>query len=274
MGNLKNMHDKWVDIIIPTYDNITQLSQCVESILYHKDAWPIKIIIVNNGKAPLKDLLPSDSNIKIIDSFVNKGWTGGLKLGLEHSTSKYVVFANDDIFIPKSSHTWLHDMVRVLSVQLSCAAIGPSSNCVMGSQNIWAKTKGWASYTSFLIGFCMVFNRKILDEIGGIDESFYTGDDIDLSIRIREAGYKMIILPMIFIYHHGFQTGEKVHGKPSKPGGWNSRTMSDETNKHLIQKHGFIRWWKTMCRAEMPSETENYRLKNSIEKIFSKCSHM
>ena len=84
----------------------------------------------------------------------------------------------------------------------------------------------------------------------------------------------MIILFMVFIYHHGFQTGEKVHGKPSKPGGWNSRTMSDETNKHLIQKHGFIRWWKTMCRAEMPSEIENQRLKNSIEKIFSKCSHM
>jgi SAM-dependent methyltransferase len=122
----------------------------------------------------------------------------------------------------------------------------------MGSQNIWAKTRGWAFNTSFLVGFCMVINREILDKIGGVDETFYTGDDIDLSIRFRKAGYRMIVLPMVFVYHHGFQTGEKVHGKPSKPGGWNSRTMSDETNKHLIQKHGFISWWKTMCKADIP----------------------
>ena len=79
---------------------------------------------------------------------------------------------------------------------------------------------------------------------------------------------------MIFIYHHGFQTGEKLHGKPSKPGGWNSRKMSDDTNRHLIQKHGFIRWWKTMCKVEMPSGEEINILKKTIEKIFSKCSHV
>ena len=253
METLTNTHEKWVDVIIPTYDNITQLSQCIKSILIHKTVWPLKIIIINNGQAPLTDLLPYDPDITIVESNVNRGWTGGLKLGLEYSTSKYVVFANDDIFIPKSSYTWLRDMVRVLSVQPGCAAVGPSSNCVMGSQNIWASTRGWAFYASFLIGFCIVVDRNILDKVGGIDETFYTGDDIDLSIRFREGGYKMVVLPTVFVYHHGFQTGEKVHGKPEKPGGWNSRTMGDETNKHLIQKHGFIPWWKTMCKVEIPS---------------------
>ena len=50
--------------------------------------------------------------------------------------------------------------------------------------------------------------------------------------------------------------------------------MSDDTNKHLIQKHGFLRWWKTMCKADAPSGTENKILKEIVEKIFAKCSHV
>ena len=246
-----NTHNDWVDIIIPTFDNVNQLSQCVESILAHKHVWPVKIIIVNNGEAPLEQFFNQDE-VTILDSSINRGWTGGLKFGLEHSNSQFVMFANDDIFIPQSSSEWLHGMVRVLSAHSDCAAIGPSSNCVMGSQNIWAKPRGSIFYTAFLVGFCVLTNRQILDEVGGVDENFYTGDDIDLSIRYRIAGYKLIVLANVFVFHHGFQTGEKVHGKPDKPGGWNSRNMSDETTKHLIQKHGFMPWWKTICKAEIP----------------------
>jgi len=95
----------------------------------------------------------------------------------------------------------------------------------------------------------MLTRRSTLDEIGGIDDNFPTGDDIDLSIRFLKNGYSLLANKSAFIYHHGFQTGNKLHGGPEKPGGWNSRKMADDTNRAIIRKHGFKAYWMTMCRS-------------------------
>jgi|TARA_Y100000296_G_scaffold26875_1_gene31535 GT2 family glycosyltransferase len=250
LTNTTKLQDEWVDIIIPTFDNLRQLRQCIGSMRMTRNNYSMKFIIVNNGKAPLHDMLEEDG-IKVVTPPTNLGWTGGLKYGLEHSNSKYVLFANDDIYVPLSSHKWLRDMVRVLSVHENCAAVGPSSNCVMGSQNIWSGCSVWAQYVPFLIGFCVLYNREILDKIGGIDDAFYHGDDLELSIRARNQGYNLLHLPTIFIYHHGFQTGEKVHGGPDKPGGWNSDESTRLTNQQLIKKHGFMKFWECRVRPKL-----------------------
>jgi cellulose synthase/poly-beta-1,6-N-acetylglucosamine synthase-like glycosyltransferase len=164
------------------------------------------------------------------------------------------MFANDDIFVPISSTMWLHNMARVLQQYPGVGAVGPASNCVMGLQNIWSASSELYQDVPFLVGFCMMVRRKALDEVGGLDESFNTGDDIDLSIRLRSGGYSLINARDTFVYHHGFQTGEMLYGKPDQPGGWNSLQMTEETNDHLIQKHGFKKWWRTMVRPEEVKE--------------------
>jgi glycosyltransferase involved in cell wall biosynthesis/predicted SAM-dependent methyltransferase len=239
-----------VDIIIPTYDNTDQLVACCSSILSTRDRWPVRIIIINNGKTPLDAMFKRHKElVTVLNPGKNLGWTGGLAYGLKYSNSKYVMFANDDIYVPIASYHWLMQLVRHLIIWKNVAAVGPSSNVVMGGQNIWANLNAIAFSPTFLIGFCMLLRRSTLDEVGGVDETFDTGDDIDLSIRFLKAGYIMIVDKSIFVYHHGFQTGEKLYGTPDKPGGWNSRDMTVSTNKHLIQKHGFMAWWKTMCRS-------------------------
>lgn len=232
-----------VDIIIPTYDNFYQLNDCLQSMAMTRNEWPINFIIVNNGTARVGAILP---NVKVIETESNLGWVGGLREGLKHSTSKYVVFANDDIFIPRSSSKWLYEMVRNMEAYPSIGAIGPSSNVVMGMQRIWEVLPAPAYRTSFLIGFCMLVRRKALDEAGGVQDMECGGDDIDLSIRIRKAGYDLLIRRDIFVYHHGFQTGNRIHGDHTKPNGWNSQNMTDNTNMELIRKHGFLEWWDTI----------------------------
>jgi GT2 family glycosyltransferase/SAM-dependent methyltransferase len=235
-----------VDIIIPTYDNHDQLMQCVSSMLLTRNACPLHIIIVNNGQARIYNEMFQSEYVTVIDTGENLGWTGGLKLGLEHSKSKYVMFANDDVFIPRSSGSWLRDMVRTIDNNDRFGAVGPSSNVVMGSQNIWKMNICRQEEVTFLIGFCMLLNRRALDDAGGVHDMEYGGDDLDLSIRLRKAGYALINCCDVFVYHHGFQTGNRVYGTPDKPNGWNSREMTDNTNMELIRKHGFIAWWETM----------------------------
>lgn len=235
-----------VDIIIPTLDNLKQLQQCIESVLRTQHEYPLRVIVVNNGNFPLERFLPKE--VVVLNPAGNKGWTGGLKVGMEFTLSSsepstYVVFLNDDTYVPPCSVSWLRDMVRVLESTPLCGAIGPSSNCVSGSQNIWNRPFGHLMEVPFLIGFCKMVRREALEEVGGIDERWVHGDDLDLSLRMRGAGFGLMCLKSLFIYHHGFQTGERLFGGSGKEGGWNSRTQIEDTNISIIKEHGFLNWW-------------------------------
>jgi GT2 family glycosyltransferase len=64
----------------------------------------------------------------------------------------------------------------------------------------------------FLLGFCMMLKKSMLDEIGLFDEQFKVGtmEDVDICFRARKAGYETKVVPM-HILHHGEHT---VHHLP------------------------------------------------------------
>jgi len=121
------------------------------------------------------------------------------------------------------------------------AAVGPSSNFVMGLQSIFHDAEYVAMQVKYLIGFFLVVRRSDLDAAGGVDDTLPGGDDIDLSIRLRDLGKTLICRRDVFVFHHGSQTGQKVQA-----GYWNSPTMQERTNHALIRKHGMYKFWDTM----------------------------
>lgn len=228
-------------IIIPTWNNPQYVVPCVNSILQHTMSRElIKILVVNNGDHELEDYMTKHPQVEIIHAGKNLGWEGGLKLGLAHTATPIVCFMNDDTYVPFSSMLWL---VRCLSEfkNQNIAAVAPSSNIVRGAQNIFLdQFSGSATlYSKFLIGLCLFVRRADLDDAGGIDDTLPGGDDLDLSIRLRKLGKELAICRDVFVFHHGFKSGERLRGGADKPGGWNSLEMQDKTNQALIRKHGF-----------------------------------
>ena len=242
---------KTIDIIIPTWNNERQLIDCVNSILTLNLLYPVQVIIVNNGSDQLKQekYLMENKQILFLQTEHNLGWEGGLKLGLEHSKSEFVVFMNDDTFVPEFSRYWIRDLLQPFRDPL-VGAVGPASNVVMGKQNIFMNNEGfWSGYysVSFLVGFCIMLRREALDKVGGVDDTLIDGgDDIDLSIRLKDKGYRLVANNNVFIWHFGFQTGVKIHGGPERAGGWNSIEKTTKTNIGLIRKHGLKRWFNCL----------------------------
>lgn len=231
-------------VIIPTFNNLQFIGPCINSILTHTQGREmLRIIVVNNGDPGLADQITKHPILTVIDAGKNLGWEGGLKLGLEHTTSPIVCFMNDDTYIPYSSSLWAARCLSEFQKQ-EVAAVGPASNVVRGAQNIFLDQFGGyhSPYAPFLIGFCVFMRRSDLDAIGGVDDTLPGGDDFDLSIRFRKLGKKMVICRDVFVYHHGFKTGERVNGGSNVPGGWNSQEMTEKTNIALIRKHGFREW--------------------------------
>lgn len=234
-----------VDLICPTWNNPQYLGPLIQSLMLTRLSYPFRLIIVNNGHAGIKSMIPNIPEIVFVQAPENLGWEGGLALGLQHSDAKFVGFINDDIYLPVASHAWLRTLVEDFQ-DPGVGAVGPSSNCVMGPQNIWVTNPIFKSAVSYLIGFCVILRREALNKAGGVHVGLPGGDDIDLSIRLRDAGYGLILDRRAFVYHHGFKTGERVHGGPETPGGWNSPQMSEKTHLALIKKHGFRKWYECL----------------------------
>lgn len=227
-----------IDIIIPSWNNFNYLQPCLQSILRNNSTVNLfHIWVVNNGEPESVKFIDKDHPIiTVLNPGKNLGWEGGINFALEQTDAPFVVFCNDDTHFPASSRFWLHRLLRLFD-NPQVGAVGPSSNVVMGMQNIFIDSPYDILQTNFLIGYCMMVRREALDTVGYLDEELPGGDDLDVSIRLRKASYKLLIDRTTFVYHHGFKSGTRLVGDY-----WNSITMTEKTNFALIRKHGFASW--------------------------------
>lgn len=257
-----------LSIIIPTYNNPQQLNACVNSILHtgFLNSGLGELIVVNNGKQNCKQYFSHIKEIKVIESPDNLGWEGGLKEGLKHTDAPFVCFQNDDTHIPHVCQWQFYQNMLCLFNDDNVAAVGPVTTTAAGVQSIYSPgTVPTISEVSWLIFFCVVVRRSALEAVGGIDNTLPGGDDFDLSIRFRKAGYKLMVTPRSFLIHHGFQTGTRIHGDHNTIGGWNSPQMTERTNQALIRKHGFKDFFHTISKqlieaTSQPAENSEGKL--------------
>lgn len=235
-------------ILLPTFNNAEYLIPCVESILMTKALDGLcKLIIINNGVQPVKEQFKNIPGIEVLEPGRNLGWEGGLKFGMEHVDTNYVCFQNDDTFIPRACTSFYSQLLWPFG-NTNIAAVGPATTNASGLHSVHLRNPLWfPTEVAYLIFFTVMLRTQDLKDAGGIELSpTGSGDDLDLSIRLRKMGKKLLINPDAFIFHHAFKTGEKVRGPATVAGGWNSQDMMEKTRAWIIQKHGFKTYMSTM----------------------------
>lgn len=236
-----------ITILIPTWNNPQFFDPCVNSIARTGALGGLcSLIVVNNGKQDIKSRLKDWPNTMVLEPGENLGWERGLEYGLKHTESPFVVFQNDDTLIPRASAQFYQQLLTRFNDD-TVAAVGPATTVAAGWHSVYSQNPlSTVAEVSYLIFFTVMMRRDHYDAAGGIDTNCPGGDDVDLSIRLRQMGKKLLINPSAFIIHHGFKTGERVRGDSNVAGGWNSKEMSDRTNQFLIRKHGFSTFMQTM----------------------------
>lgn len=234
-------------IIIPTFNNPQYLNPCILSICQTGVLNGLcELIIVNNGSQPIKHLVEDWPNTTVLEPGRNLGWEGGLAAGVKVAKGDFFCFQNDDTFIPKANQGFYSQMLWPFQDK-NVAAVGPATTNASGWHSVFAPNATRRMLeVSYLIFFTAMIRCSDYETVGGIDTSCPGGDDIDLSIRFRKAGKKLVVNPDAFLIHHAFKTGERVRGGPDVAGGWNSLEMIDKTNQFLIRKHGFKTYLRTM----------------------------
>lgn len=221
-----------VDIIIPVYNALELTEACISTVL--KNSAQCRLIVVNDASTDpaIKPYLNSlrsipGKNIELIvcHNAVNLGFLKTVNDAYQLTKGHFVIL-NSDTEVPPG---WLDRLFAPLfAAPETVASVTPFSNASMKwlgcnfpdneQDNEIFKMLTVAQLDDFFskysldtpieifsgCGFCMAFNRAVVDKIGLFDyETFGRGygEEVDWSLRAVNAGYKHLLAPDLFVYH-------------------------------------------------------------------------
>lgn len=186
----KNQGEIEYSIIIPTYNRCDELLKpCIESIITNTDLSNVEVIVVANGCTDnTKEYVTNlGKPFKLIWADEKLGYPKATNLGLKSAKGKYLVLLNNDaVLIKQEKNTWLEMMKKPFEQYGQVGMTGPM--LFKGIPDI---------STDFIMFFCAMTSKEVIDKIGILDESFSPGgvEDVDFGIRMHIEGYQLIQVP-------------------------------------------------------------------------------
>jgi glycosyltransferase involved in cell wall biosynthesis len=221
-----------VSIIMPSACKLNLLKPCMES-LFAKTRYPdFELFLVVNkirwddrDQAAYLQSLKSNPRVHILpydDRPFNYSWLNNW--AVSQSTGSVLCFMNDDIEV--ITPDWLEKLVTRLHLE-GVGAAGPMlyfpddrvqhAGVILGVGGVAGHAflglkRGSAGYfgraaleqdLSCVTAACMVVRRKDFDSVNGFNEDLSVAfNDVDLCIRLRQAGWRIIWTPQVEMYHH------------------------------------------------------------------------
>lgn len=209
-------------VIILNWNGRHLLGECLESVL-SQDFRDFETIVVDNGSTDGSvDLLQErwGGQIRVVALSSNIGFAGGNNAGVRIAGGRYVVLLNNDtavdpgwlsalsgairrhpdagMFTPKILNYYRRDEIDNTGHVIYPDGLARGRHRLEKDDGRFDE-EGEALWPSGCAG---VYRRNMLDEIGLLDESFFAyGEDVDLGLRAKWAGWKCIYVPRAVVYH-------------------------------------------------------------------------
>jgi cellulose synthase/poly-beta-1,6-N-acetylglucosamine synthase-like glycosyltransferase len=197
---------KKLSVIIPNLNSPT-IGQTLQS-LRNQDCEVIdmEIIVVGMDKY---HLVESDELVRFLETTEPLCAAAARNLGIVHSEGDVLAFIDADCIV---SDEWLKELIAHYEDPGVCALVGSVD---FPTEEYWTLCDNLSTFYDYHVTapsgerlYAPTLNfsvrREVLDQVGLFDESFpgAAGEDIDLTLRIRFAGYSLTFDPNIVVYHH------------------------------------------------------------------------
>ena len=232
-------------VIIPNLNGAGWLRDSIESI-WAQTEQDFELIVIDNGSTDesleIARSYCGNPRYHLIENSENTGFSHAVNQGIAMAKGEYMALFNNDAF---AEPNWLEELLKTAESDPKIFAV--SSLMLRYYEPELADDAG--DYVTIL-GFackrgdglkasrytkpCRVFSacggaalyrKSILEEIGTFDENFFAYfEDVDLSWRANNAGYKCVLCPTAKCYHIcGASTGAvKYNAFKSQQSGRNS----------------------------------------------------
>ncbi len=199
-------------IIVPIYNRPDEAFELLESLSLQTFT-DFELVLVEDGSskpcASEVEKFRSEININYIIK-ENSGRSDTRNVGMKNAKGDYFIFFDSDCIIPPQYFETVNKLLKEDYVDCFGGPDKehPSFNTMQKAIN-YAMTSFWT--TGGIRGgkvnmekfkprtFNMGFSRTVYEKVGGFKDMY--GEDIDLSIRINNAGFKTKLYHDAFVYH-------------------------------------------------------------------------
>lgn len=231
-----NIQGPLVTIVIVNWNGQEFIKNCLDSIQQITYEF-FNVIVVDNAStddscAMVERRFPT---VTLIRNKENLGFAGGNNIGIRYAlqdNADYVLLLNNDTVVSKD---FLNSLINVAESDERIGILGskvllmdqPNVICFAGGKRRW--TSEWAHIglgdkdnsiyndtkeTDYIYGCAMMVRRSVLEDVGMFDERYFVYvEEIDLNLRAKKAGYKLVYVPQSVVWHK--VAGSDVHGRVS-----------------------------------------------------------
>ena len=248
-----------VYVVTLTWDQREDTIKCLGSL--SRITYPhYRLLLVDNASVDgtveaVRDRFP---DVEIIVNPRNLGFPGGFNVGLRYALAQganYVFMINNDTFVE----------LNILDRLMSCAdppdvgILAPKIYYADEPNRVWSvggRRHPWtlemidkgdgqldrgqwkdAIERDYLVGCALLLKRSLLEDVGLFDTGYCPiyYEDVDLCLRARQAGYRLLLVPSARMWH-------KVSASGGGAGSPRERYLMARNSVRFFRKH--VRGWR------------------------------
>lgn len=229
-----------VDIVVVNWNAGHQLYDCIRSIQKYGVPCVANTIVVDNASNDGSEkTVENMTGVQVICTGKNLGFGKACNLGAQNSKSEYLLFLNPDAALYSDTlpkvlsfmQNPINAKVGICGVQLidefghiskSCSRFPSAMNFVfhtIGLDRFFPKLGHFMTEwdhkqtreVDHVIGAFFLVRRVVFDALKGFDERFFVYlEDLDFSLRARNAGWHSVYFADVEAFHAGGGTSNKI----------------------------------------------------------------
>jgi GT2 family glycosyltransferase len=207
-----------ISLIVLTHNNVGMSLDCLEWLSRAAAGLDHELILLDNASTedtePLRACASLFRNCRFLRSDEHLSFSRINNLGAREASGKWLLFLNNDVFVKEDS---VARLLRSLHEDASIGIVGPKllfpdervvqhagisqmlwscpSNYGVGADPLDSRVQEQCERFA-LTGAMMCLSRELFVAAGGFDERYVWGiEDIDLCLKIRAAGRRVVYVP-------------------------------------------------------------------------------
>lgn len=219
-----------VSLLVPTRDRLEILKPCVEALLGKTDYPEFELLILDNGSTceqtlAFLDAVSRDSRVRVLRWPEPFNFSAINNFGAREARGDLLALVNNDI--EPLNPDWLTEMASQAcrpeigcvgaklyypngTVQHAGVILGVGGVAGHAHKYLSRHEPGYFSRLHLVQNFsavtaaCLVVRRELFEAVGGLDEVnlAVAFNDVDLCLKIDEAGYRNLWTPYAELWHH------------------------------------------------------------------------
>jgi succinoglycan biosynthesis protein ExoA len=247
-----------VAVIIPARNEAAVIGACLRSLVAQE--WPagrLEVIVIDDGSTDDTGAIARAEGVAVLRT-EGVGPSRGRNLALARTSADYCLFTDADCELERGFVRALVDGLAAAGPafagaggrQLGPPGAPPYARRVQrfleaaGFVSDYAHTGARTAETSHNPSCCALLHRTAVLAAGGFREELWPCEDLDLDLRLRRAGRRLLYVPGAVVHHH----------RPATPAGF-ARMMRNygRGHAHLVRLHGPTRLLHLMPLATFAS---------------------